>query len=148
MATVRDILEKKGTRVHSVSVDATVHEAASLMNDHRIGGLVVTAGDKVVGIFTERDILCRVVAARRDPMSIHVRDVMTAPVACCTPATTWAECRAVMRQRRIRHLPVVEGERLHGIVSIGDILEVTEAEHQQTIRYLHEYLYGDWGGGR
>jgi len=144
MPTVQDILEKKGGRVVSIGGDATVLDAAQLMNDNRIGALVVSQGDKVVGIFTERDILCRIVAAQRDPATTKVRDVMTAPVACCLPETTRAECAAVMRHRRIRHLPVVKEDRLLGIVSIGDISADTEAEQRETIRYLHEYLYGGW----
>ena len=144
MSIVQNILERKAAHVVSVGCEATVLEAAQLMNDHHIGCLVVTQGEKVVGIFTERDILCRVVAGLRDPATVVVREVMTAPVACCTPETGRAECRAVMRNRRIRHLPVVRDDQLVGIVSIGDILEVTEAEQAETIQYLHEYLYGEW----
>ena len=144
MSSVQNILERKAAHVISVGCDASVLEAAQLMRDQRVGALVVTQGRNVIGIFTERDILCRVVASRRDPVTTQVREVMTAPVACCTPETSRAECRAVMRGRRIRHLPVVKDERLVGIVSIGDILEVTEAEQAETIQYLHEYLYGEW----
>jgi CBS domain-containing protein len=146
VSTIQGILEKKGPHVVSIGREATVLDAAKLMNEHRIGALVVTHGEKVVGIFSERDILNRVVARQRDPATTPVREVMTSPVACCTPQTTRAECRNVMRNRRIRHLPVVKDGRLVGIISIGDIQEVTEAEQQETIRYLHEYLYGDWGG--
>ena len=144
MSQIRTILEKKPRQVVSVPADATVVEAARLMNTHHIGALVVTQGDKVVGIFTERDVLNRVVATGRDPHDTAIRDVMTAPVAVCTPDTTRAECRAVMRNRRIRHLPVVDGTRLVGMISIGDLLAESEAEQQETIRYLYEYLYGEW----
>jgi CBS domain-containing protein len=142
--TVQAILDRKGARVVSIRADASVLEAARVMNTHRIGALVVTEGGKVIGIFTERDILNRVVAAERDAAATLVRDVMTTPVAVCAPQTTRLECRTVMRHRRIRHLPVVDGDRLVGIVSIGDVLEVGEAEDQETIRYLHEYLFGPW----
>jgi CBS domain-containing protein len=144
MQTVQNILDKKGTHVVRIGSDANVRDAAHLMNENRIGGLVVTDGDKVVGIFTERDILCRVVAVQRDPAATLVREVMSSPVACCTPQTTKAECRSVMRHRRIRHLPVVDHDTLVGIISIGDILEDAVAEQGETIRYLHEYLYGAW----
>lgn len=144
MATVQDILNRKGTHVISISGSASVLDAAEVMNDKRIGALVVTQGEKVVGIFTERDILCRVVALRKDPGTTRVQDVMTSPVAVCGPATTRVECRSVMKGKRIRHLPVVENERLMGIVSIGDIMEDSEAEQRETIHYLHEYLYGEW----
>jgi CBS domain-containing protein len=98
----------------------------------------------VVGIFTERDILNRVVAAGRDPGRTLVREVMSTPVACCAPETTQEECRTVMRTQRIRHLPVVQGERLVGIISVGDVLAAVEAKQGETIRYLFEYMYGEW----
>jgi CBS domain-containing protein len=144
MPIVQDILSRKGTQVVRIGCEATVLDAARIMNEHRIGGLVVTEGEKVVGIFTERDILCRVVAVKRDPDKTVVREVMTQPVAVCSPETKRAECRAVMREKRIRHLPVVKDEQLVGIVSIGDILEDAEAEQKETIRYLYEYMVGEW----
>ncbi len=144
MSTVESILQRKGQHVHSIDEDQTVLAAAGLMNAHRIGALVVTRGDVVVGIFTERDILNRVVAARRDPATTPVHDVMTSPVAVCSPQTGCDECRAVMRARRLRHLPVVTEGRLAGIVSIGDVLENFDAEQNATIQYLYEYMYVDW----
>lgn len=144
MSTVANIITRKGQQVHSIAEEQTVVSAAQAMNANRIGALVVTRGGVVVGIFTERDILNRVVAPRRDPAVTMVRDVMTSPVACCAPETTSDECRQVMRTRRIRHLPVVDNGRLAGIVSIGDLLELADAEHTATIQYLYEYMYVDW----
>lgn len=144
MHTVEQILDKKGSTVTSIDEDATVLDAAKRMNEHRIGALVVTRGENVVGIFTERDILNRVVAAGRSATDIRVNDVMTAPIACCRRDTTVAECRSVMRGKRIRHLPVVEDDRLLGIISIGDIIEDQNEENEETIQYLHEYLYGGY----
>ncbi len=144
MHTVEQILDKKGSTVTSIDAEATVLDAAKRMNEHRIGALVVTRGEKVVGIFTERDILNRVVAAGRSPTETQVVDVMTAPIACCRRDTTVAECRSVMRGKRIRHLPVVEDDRLLGIISIGDIIEDQNEENEETIQYLHEYLYGGY----
>lgn len=144
MPTVREILDRKGNAVHTIPTDASVLDAARRMNEKHVGALVVIRGEKVVGIFTERDILNRVVAQQRDPAETLVQDVMTAPIACCAPETTRAECRAVMKNRRIRHLPVVDDERLCGIVSIGDILEVEGAEQAETIQYLYEYMHGTW----
>lgn len=141
MAAVEQILDRKGHHVYRVDEEASVLAAARLMNEHRIGALVVTRGEKVVGIFTERDILCRIVAAQRDPASTRVGEVMTSPVACCEPQTTREECRAVMRHRRLRHLPVVRGGTLVGMISIGDLLEAAEQDQEKTIRYLYEYLY-------
>lgn len=143
MVTVADVLATKSGRVMSVDANANVLEAARLMNQHHIGALVVTSGEDVIGIFTERDVLNRVVATQKKPAETSVRDVMTSPVACCQRNTTLDECRAVMTQKRIRHLPVVEENRLLGMISIGDILAKRNAEQQETIRYLHDYLYGN-----
>ncbi len=143
MYRVQHILDKKGSSVATIAADATVLNAAKLMNERRIGALVVTRHDKVIGIFTERDILNRVVAAQSSPAKTLVKDVMTTPVACCRRNTKVAECRAVMRKKRIRHLTVVEEDHLVGIISIGDIIEDDNAEKDETIHYLYEYLYGN-----
>ncbi|MFO0837442.1 MAG: CBS domain-containing protein [Phycisphaerae bacterium] len=144
MPTVQHILTHKGGEVVRIDQDSSVLDAARLMNERHIGAVVVTRAEKVVGIFTERDILNRVVARERNPAQTRVEEVMTAPVACCDPGTTRAECRAVMKNRRIRHLPVVAEGRLLGIVSIGDILENEGFEQQETIRYLYEYMHGEY----
>ena len=144
MGTVQKIIEKKGAEVFSIDCDAKVLDAAKLMNERRVGALVVVRDDKVVGIFSERDVLNRIVAQQRDPATTVVSDVMTSPVACCSPDTSRAECRAVMRSRRIRHLPVVDDERLVGIVSIGDIVQDEGDAQQETIRHLYEYMSVDW----
>ena len=142
MDTAQSILDRKGTKVATVSHGATVLAAAKLMNERRIGALIVSQGDTVIGIFTERDILNRVVAAGRNPDSTPVAEVMTSPMACCKRDTPLAECRSVMTQKRIRHLPVVEEGQLFGLISAGDLLANEVAGQQETIEYLNEYLYG------
>jgi CBS domain-containing protein len=142
MTTIRDILAKKGSSVSQADRNEPVLEAARRMNEHHIGSLVVTEGESVVGIFSERDVLCRVVAAGRDPASTHVGDVMTSPVAVCHLRTRIDECRSVMTSKRIRHMPVVEEGRLIGIITSGDILAAESQVQQETIEYLHQYLYG------
>ena len=142
MKTAATILEAKGISVSSVPCDMTVVEAAALMNEGRIGAVVVTDGDRAVGIFSERDILCRVVATERVPSETLVRDVMTSPMAVCHRDTPLEECKAIMSSKRIRHLPVVEDGQLFGLISSGDILASEVADQQTTIEYLHEYLYG------
>lgn len=144
MHTVQTILHRKGHHVVGIDEEATVLNAARRMNEKRIGALVVTSGERVVGIFTERDVLNRVVAQQLDPATTLVRDVMTTPVAVCPPSATRTECRSVMRERRIRHLPVVDADELLGIVSIGDLIEDDCAEQQETIHYLYEYMHGGW----
>lgn len=145
MATVRDILAKKGNRVFSVTADDSVAAAARLMNERKIGGLVVTDKGQMVGMFTERDILRAVVAEPRDPTATSVRKVMTSPVATCRSETTIEECVSVMTNKRIRHLPVVDDQSVCGIVTSRDVLAFQVSEQEATIRYLSSYAF-DVGG--
>ncbi len=142
MATAQSILDRKGTYVATISPDASVLDAAKRMNESRIGSLVVLSGDRAVGIFTERDILTRVVAAERPPASTRVGDVMTTPTLCCRPSTSIDECKSLMTSHRVRHVPVVDDGRLAGMVSQGDIMHTEAAEKQTTLEYLHDYLHG------
>jgi CBS domain-containing protein len=143
MASVRDILARKGSRILTIDKHASVLNSAQLMNEHRIGALVVVEDGHVVGIFTERDILQRVVAEQRDPARTLVAEVMTDEVVCCTFETSIAEARGAMKNRRIRHLPIVNSnQELLGLISIGDLNAFETSDHEQTIYLLQEYLYG------
>jgi CBS domain-containing protein len=143
MATVREILCVKGPKVHFVCPDATVLEAAQLMNEHKIGSLAVMDGEPLAGIITERDILSRVVAQRLDPSETRVRDVMTTEVVCGRPYTTIEEARGVMKNRRLRHLPIVDDDnRLCGMISIGDLNAHETNSKEMTIHMLEEYIHG------
>jgi CBS domain-containing protein len=141
MATVRDILDRKGREVVSVSSADSVLVAAQRMNDRGIGGVVVTEQDRMVGIFTERDVLRRVVAEQRDPARTAVRDVMTAPVLRCRTDARLEDCRGLMIERRIRHLPVVEEDQLCGIVTSGDLMAHQVREQQDQIEFLNSYVF-------
>lgn len=143
MRYVRDVLQKKGALVSSAYADQTVLDAAKLMNDRRIGCLVVTRGETVVGIFSERDILTRVVADQRDPGKTTVGEVMTAPCVVVSPQDELEQCQAIMSEKRIRHLPVVDDGRLVGIISSGDIMANQKVALEAAVQYLHEYIYGD-----
>ena len=143
MAMVRDILAAKGAHVQSIGPEASALDAALLMNEHKIGSLVVLDGGRLAGIITERDVLQRIVAQRRDPAAVAVRDVMTAELVCCRTDTDLDEARGVMKNRRIRHLPVVdEDRRLLGLVSIGDLNAHQARDQEVTIHVLHEYIHG------
>ena len=142
MTTVQSVLAKKGGQVVTIGVADTALVAATLMNERGIGGLVVLDGGRVAGMFTERDILRRVVAMRRDPATTPVREVMTTPVAFCRQETTLDECRAVMTEKRIRHLPVVDEKGVCGIVTIGDLMAHDVKDREATIQYLNEYIFG------
>ncbi len=143
MVTVREILARKGSEVLTIGKEATVLEAALLMNERRVGALVVAEEGRIVGMFIERDVLRRIVGERRDPASTPINEVMTTEVVCCTTQTTLEEARGAMMTRRIRHLPVVDAEnRLQGLISIGDLNAHQATSQEQTIHLLHEYLYG------
>ena len=142
MKRVQNILERKGTAVSSIGESATVLEAAREMNRQRIGSPVVLKGDDVIGIFSERDILTRVVAVGLDPATTAVNAVMTTPVACCKRESSLEECKAVMTELRVRHLPVVDEGRIQGIVTAGDLMAFEAKEHEHTIEHLYHYLYG------
>ena len=146
MPTVRRILEKKGGNVVTVTGDATVLDAARKMNESHIGALCVMEGDSIVGMFTERDILNRVVAKQLDPASTRVEQVMTKPVVTCGPDAKQRDCVAVMSNKKIRHLPVVEGDTLHGklvgVISTGDLMATEVDQKQAHIDQLHDYLHG------
>ena len=141
MATVRDILSRKGTEVVSVPPTATVHEAARRMNERSIGGLVVLADGVLTGIFTERDVLRRVVVPGRPPAGTTVAEVMTTPVITCSASTRIEECAELMTSRRIRHLPVVDDGAIGGMVTIGDLLAFQLRDQQATIEYMNNLVY-------
>lgn len=146
MATVRDILSAKGSQVVEIGPHATAFDAALLMNEHKIGGLVVCDEKGIRGIVTERDILRRVVSCRRDPSATLVLDIMTPDVMCCQPHTTLEEARVVMRERRFRHIPVLDaGGKLCGIISISDLNAHDVQSKEMTIHLLHQYIQGHAG---
>jgi CBS domain-containing protein len=141
--TIDKLLNRKGAQVRTISPAATAVDAALEMNEHGIGALVVVKAGQVVGIVTERDVLRRIVAKRRDPADCPVGEIMTREVVCCRSGTPIKEARAIFMQQRIRHLPVVsERGALEGLVSIGDVNAWQLDGQEQEIHYLHEYLYG------
>src|SRR5262245_63844692 len=139
MPAVRDIIAVKGAKVRTIGPRITVLEAAQLMNQDKIGSLVVMDEDRLVGMFTERDVLQRIVVPCRDPKETRVEEVMTTEVVCCRQHTKLEEARAVMKNRRIRHLPVIDdNERLCGMVSIGDLNAQLANEQESTIHVLEQ----------
>lgn len=145
MGSVADILNQKQEKsLQSTHPNETVLAATQKMNEYSIGALLVIAdGGSLVGIFTERDVLRRIVAAERTPSTVPVGEVMTSEVACCKPETSIDDARNIFRQNRIRHLPVVDDNgTVQGLISIGD-LNAHHTNHQEvTIHYLNEYLHG------
>ena len=143
MPTVDDVIRTKGEKVHSVPPTATVKEAIRKMNQHKIGALLVMQDGQVVGIFTERDVLRRVVELEQPLTSVTVGGVMTSDVICVRPETDLDEVSQIMKTKRIRHLPVCDEEgRLQGMVSIGDVNAYHASNQEAQIHFLHEYIYG------
>jgi CBS domain-containing protein len=143
MPSVQDILSAKSSKVHSTRPGASVLDAINQMNERGIGALVVTEGDRVVGMFTERDVLRRVVGNERSPADIFVAEVMTGEVVCTGPKEDLDEVRAVMKNRRIRHLPVCDDDGgLLGLISIGDLNAYDASNQEATIHFLNDYIYG------
>ena len=140
MPTASAQLERKGRDVVTISPDRSVLEAATMMNDGRIGCLVVVEHDEICGIVSERDILTRVVAQCRPPARTSVRSVMTREVLMGTGETTLDELRALMRERRIRHVPIIENGSLSGIISIGDLNSESREALCHTITTLESYI--------
>lgn len=141
MATVREILARKGSEVLTVAPESTVLEAAQLMNARGIGAVPVMELGALIGIFTERDLMRRVVAEILPPESTRIRQVMTPDPLTARPETTIEDCGALMTARRIRHLPVLGPGGLIGIITIGDLLAFQVAEQAATIAHLNSYVY-------
>lgn len=140
MPTASALLDRKGREIATIEPDRSVREAAEAMNERRIGSLVVVEEGAIVGILSERDILTRVVAMGRDPDATTVRVVMTHETIVGMGQTTLDELRHVMRQKRIRHVPIVEDGELTGMISIGDLNAETREALTATITTLESYI--------
>lgn len=141
--SVETLLREKGSTVHRVSSAATVLAAVDRMNEHRIGALLVEGEDGVVeGIITERDVMMRVVSARRDPSATRVRDAMTGSLVVIPSDTTIEGAMSIMTKKRCRHLPVMDGHQLVGLVSIGDLTRWVIRDQKHEIDDLVHYVTG------
>lgn len=137
------VRSKQDPTVHMIAPTASVLSAIKMMATHGIGALLVHDGDRVVGIVTERDYARKVVLLGRSSHETPVRDIMSSPVMCVSPAHTNEECMALMTENRLRHLPVMDSGRLVGLVSIGDLVKDIISEQQFVIEQLEHYIMGD-----
>ena len=142
MKTVKQLLQDNGSTVYTTYPDALVFDSLQIMADRNIGALVVIEGDKVVGLLTERDYTRKGILKGRAAKETPVRDIMTTPVICVSPEQSVDACIAIMTEKRVRHLPVLQNGRLIGIVSIGDVLKTTIGDQQFTIEQLEHYISG------
>ncbi len=142
METVGEIVREKGQLVHSTSPGATIFQAVEKMSLHHIGALLVEVGGPLVGIISERDIMTRVILAKRDPATTLVKEVMTRDVLCVEPSTRAREAMALMTEHRCRHLPLVAGGRVVGIIAIGDLVRWASREQEFELRMVTDYVRG------
>lgn len=143
METVGQVLERKGSKVYSVAQDATILEALAVMSEHDIGAVLVLDGDRLLGIFSERDYARKVVLKGLVSRDVQVTQLMTPDPRTVKPSSTVEEVMNMMTENRFRHLPVVENDRLVGIVTIGDMVKSMVLQQERTIRELSNYIAGD-----
>ena len=142
MTTIRMLLDTKGREVWTVHPDDSVLDAITMLAEKDIGALIVVENGKPVGIFSERDYARNVYLKGKSSPDTSVRDTMTSPVLCVGLDRSVKECMALMTENRVRHLPVMDGEQLVGLVSIGDLVKSIIAEQKFTIEQLETYIYG------
>jgi len=141
MASAAQLLERKPRVMHSIDPDSPVLEAIRRMAEHGIGALLVLDQGKLVGIVSERDYARKVILKGRSSSDTPVRDVMTSKLHTVAPGVSAGECMQIMTDRRVRHLPVLDGGRLLGILSIGDLVRAVLEEQAQTIEQLENYIH-------
>ena len=142
MTTVEQLLDQKGRNIWSIHPDATVFDAVAKMAEKDIGSLVVMDGDDLVGIITERHYARNVVLKGKTSPATPVRDIMERHVVIARPEQSVDQCLALMTEKRVRHLPVLEGEKPIGIISIGDLVKSIIGDQKFTIDQLKHYIHG------
>lgn len=143
---IREVLRYKGSALLTVGPGETVSQAAGRMVENKVGSLIVLSGGRIAGILTERDCLRQLAKGPGAPAEAHVADLMTRDLVAVKADDTVAYCMSVMTQKRCRHLPVVEGDSLVGIVSIGDLVRQAAEDQKAEIHYLTEFILGNYPG--
>ena len=145
MKTVKQLIQEKGDTVYTIGPEDSVFEAMQKMAAENIGALLVVKADKPIGIITERDFSRKSYLLDKPVKNIQVQEIMTHQVAYVTPDNTNEDCMALVTEMRIRHLPVLENDKVIGILSIGDLVKDTISHHQFVIAELERYIYGTPG---
>ncbi|MDH3646334.1 MAG: CBS domain-containing protein [Gammaproteobacteria bacterium] len=142
MNTISQLMNTKGNAIYSIRPDATVYDAIHLMAEKKIGALLVMDGDKLVGVISERDYARNVILKGRASESTAVKDIMTKRVIYAPPQQTIEQSLALMTEKRVRHLPILDQDKVVGVVSMGDLVKAIIAEQQLTIEQLERYIAG------
>jgi CBS domain-containing protein len=142
MAVVAQVLQRKGYSVHSIEPDQPVLEAIRLMAQYGVGALLVMQDGRLLGVVSERDYARKVILKGRSSSDTTVLQIMSSPVLTVRADQTVRQCMEIMTERRVRHLPVVENQRVIGVLSIGDLVRTVIEEQQQTIEQLEQYIHG------
>jgi len=144
--TISSILQDKGAQVWTISPDATVFEAIELMADKNVGALLVMSGERLLGVMTERDYTRKVALHGKNSKETRVREIISNAYIFASPFHTVEDCMRLMTHHRVRHLPVLEGDRVRGIVSIGDLVNWIISAQYETISQLENYIAGQYPG--
>ena len=144
MITVKQILDEKGHQAWTIAPEAKVFDALKLMAEKGIGALVVVEGGRVAGILSERDYARKIALMGRFSQDTPIKDIMTSQVYGVHPSASAEECLALMTDRRIRHLPVLEKDKLTGVISIGDVVKAVISAQKITIQQLENYITGKY----
>ena len=142
MTTVRDVLDRKGRQIYSVNPGDSVYRALEIMSDHRIGALMVVEDGKLVGVVSERDYARKIALKGKSSRDTHVADIMTRNVYCIRPGARIEDCMALMTEKSVRHLPVMEEDGLDGVISIGDVVKATITHQEFIIDQLEHFISG------
>jgi len=142
--TIASVLKIKGGRVWSIDPEATIYDAIALMAEKSIGALVVISGGRLAGIISERDYARKVILQGRSSKETHVHEIMTSSVITVSPEQTVDDCMRIITNHRVRHLPVMCGDEVLGVISIGDLVRAIIAEQAATIDHLHSYIAGKY----
>ena len=142
--TVASILRNKGREIWSIDPDQTVYDAIAMMAEKGIGALLILSEGKLIGVFSERDYARKIILQGRSSKSTRVREIMTGDPVTVTADHTVDECMRIITHHRVSHLPVMDGDRLLGVISIGDLVNAIIASQAQTIDHLHTYITGGY----
>jgi len=142
MTTVRDVLDRKGRQVYSVNPEDSVYRALEIMSDHRVGALMVVDSGKLVGVVSERDYARKIALKGKSSRDTNVGEIMTRNVYCIRPGARIEDCMALMTEKSVRHLPVMEEDGLDGVISIGDVVKATITHQEFIIEQLEHFISG------